>query len=181
MSILSGDMIKTLLKKNTWQCNVDYNSLHYNPNSVDVTLAKTFFRFDHGNPILCEYDKPEDVITIHPHEFVLGAVNERFIANAPYRKYFIFKKYFAQMLETRSTLARHGICVHISAGFGDYGFSGFFTLEIYNYKNTSVQIPIGSRIGQISFIEVLCGNKIPKKYNGYKQFKPIPVLPKKLI
>jgi dCTP deaminase len=34
------------------------------------------------------------------------------------------------MLEGRSSVGRLGIYIHITAGFGDVGFSGFWTLEI---------------------------------------------------
>lgn len=35
------------------------------------------------------------------------------------------------MLEGRSSIGRLGITVHVTAGFGDVGFEGFWTLEIH--------------------------------------------------
>lgn len=35
------------------------------------------------------------------------------------------------MLEGRSSVGRLGLCIHITAGFGDVGFEGFWTLEIH--------------------------------------------------
>jgi dCTP deaminase len=35
------------------------------------------------------------------------------------------------MLEGRSSVGRLGLCVHVTAGFGDVGFKGFWTLEIH--------------------------------------------------
>ncbi len=35
------------------------------------------------------------------------------------------------MLEGRSSVGRLGLFVHVTAGFGDVGFSGFWTLEIF--------------------------------------------------
>ena len=35
------------------------------------------------------------------------------------------------MLEGRSSIGRLGLFVHITAGFGDVGFEGFWTLEIF--------------------------------------------------
>jgi dCTP deaminase len=55
------------------------------------------------------------------------------------------------MLEGRSSIGRLGIKIHITAGFGDIGFNGRWTLEIectqptYLYPNM--------RIGQIFFHE----------------------------
>ncbi|MEM9328700.1 MAG: dCTP deaminase, partial [Bacteroidota bacterium] len=35
------------------------------------------------------------------------------------------------MLEGRSSIGRLGMFVHVTAGFGDVGFNGFWTLEIF--------------------------------------------------
>ena len=35
------------------------------------------------------------------------------------------------MLEGRSSIGRLGIFIHVTAGFGDVGFSGYWTLEIF--------------------------------------------------
>ncbi|MDR1385370.1 MAG: dCTP deaminase [Planctomycetaceae bacterium] len=37
---------------------------------------------------------------------------------------------FVPMLEGRSSIGRLGIMIHVTAGFGDVGFVGFWTLEI---------------------------------------------------
>ena len=38
------------------------------------------------------------------------------------------------MIEGRSSIGRLGIFIHITAGFGDVGFSGYWTLEIFCIK-----------------------------------------------
>jgi dCTP deaminase len=40
-------------------------------------------------------------------------------------------KNLVPMLEGRSSLGRLGIFIHVTAGFGDVGFKGFWTLEIH--------------------------------------------------
>ena len=35
------------------------------------------------------------------------------------------------MLEGRSSIGRLGLFIHVTAGFGDVGFNGFWTLEIF--------------------------------------------------
>ena len=35
------------------------------------------------------------------------------------------------MLEGRSSIGRLGLFIHVTAGFGDIGFSGYWTLEIF--------------------------------------------------
>jgi deoxycytidine triphosphate deaminase len=37
---------------------------------------------------------------------------------------------FVPMLEGRSSIGRLGVYIHVTAGFGDVGFAGFWTLEI---------------------------------------------------
>jgi len=38
---------------------------------------------------------------------------------------------FVPMIEGRSSIGRLGLFIHITAGFGDVGFKGFWTLEIF--------------------------------------------------
>lgn len=38
---------------------------------------------------------------------------------------------FVPMLEGRSSTGRLGLFIHVTAGFGDVGFAGYWTLEIF--------------------------------------------------
>ncbi len=38
---------------------------------------------------------------------------------------------YVPMLEGRSSIGRLGLFIHVTAGFGDVGFSGYWTLEIF--------------------------------------------------
>lgn len=58
------------------------------------------------------------------------------------------------ILHTRSTLARWGLSVHLSAGWGDEGYASRWTLEIWNPHNYDVYIPVGARVGCIVFQQV---------------------------
>jgi dCTP deaminase len=53
------------------------------------------------------------------------------------------------MLEGRSSVGRLGLFVHITAGFGDIGFRGFWTLEISSIQ--PVRIYPGVQICQIFY------------------------------
>lgn len=56
------------------------------------------------------------------------------------------------MLHTRSTLARWGLSVcTANAGQGDEGYTSRWTLEIVNPHPVAVAIPVGARVGSISF------------------------------
>ena len=38
---------------------------------------------------------------------------------------------FVPMLEGRSSVGRLGLFIHVTAGFGDVGFAGYWTLEMF--------------------------------------------------
>ena len=56
------------------------------------------------------------------------------------------------MLHTRSTLARWGlgVCTE-NAGQGDEGYCSRWTLEIRNPHQRTILLPVGARVGSISF------------------------------
>ena len=54
-------------------------------------------------------------------------------------------------LEGKSTLARQGLIVHVTAGFIDPGFQGKITLELKNISQHNLVLHQGMRIGQLVF------------------------------
>lgn len=130
------------------------------PNSIDVTLGHTFkvprmsgkTFLDPLSPVKSQdlsWMSHEGVIILQPQDFILGNVRESFVTRAKYKG-----KYFAQMYDGRSTLGRIGIGSHVTAGFGDYGFCGAFTLEIVNNAPYDIRLTPGMRIGQVYFVHV---------------------------
>lgn len=69
------------------------------------------------------------------------------------------------MLEGRSSGGRLGISIHATAGFGDIGFCGNWTLEISCVQ--PVRIYAGMEIGQIYFLQPY--GEILTRYNGKYQ------------
>lgn len=61
---------------------------------------------------------------------------------------------YVPMLEGRSSVGRLGLFIHVTAGFGDIGFSGYWTLEIV--PTIPVRIYPGVQICQIYF-HTICG------------------------
>ncbi len=53
------------------------------------------------------------------------------------------------MLEGRSSIGRLGLFIHVTAGFGDVGFAGFWTLEIFCVQ--PIRIYPGVEICQIYY------------------------------
>lgn len=69
----------------------------------------------------------------------------------------------------RSSLARKGLFVHVSAGFIDPGFSGQITLECINVSGEAIQLLPGDRVAQIVFTEL--DGYAENPYNGRYQYQ----------
>ena len=63
---------------------------------------------------------PSDGLVLEPNRLYLGRTVEH-----------TETKNLVPMLEGRSSIGRLGLFVHVTAGFGDVGFRGFWTLEIF--------------------------------------------------
>lgn len=68
---------------------------------------------------------PEEGLLLEPHKLYLGRTNE-----------FTKTEGFVPMLEGRSSTGRLGLFIHVTAGFGDVGFAGYWTLEIFVYSQS---------------------------------------------
>ena len=66
-----------------------------------------------------ELEIPEEGLRLLPGCLYLGRTVERTSTNC-----------YVPMLEGRSSIGRLGIFIHVTAGFGDVGFDGYWTLEI---------------------------------------------------
>lgn len=76
------------------------------------------------------------------------------------------------MLEGRSSIGRLGLFVHVTAGFGDVGFKGFWTLEIFCVQ--PVKIYSGVAVCQIYYhtIEGKHENYSSGKYQNNNGIQP---------
>lgn len=87
-------------------------------------------------------------------------------------------------LHTRSTIARWGLSVcTANAGQGDIGYCSRWTLEIINPHPNDIYIPVGARIGSITFSRVdghAVDYDIGERYNTTIQdWQPSDMLPRK--
>ncbi|MFW9876305.1 MAG: dCTP deaminase [Candidatus Thorarchaeota archaeon] len=78
-------------------------------------------------------------LTITPGQFLLGHSME----------YIKLPNDICGNLEGRSSFARLGLEIHMTAGFIDPGFEGVITFEIYNTGTSAIKLYPGMRIGQI--------------------------------
>ncbi len=132
----------------------------------DVELKHVFTEPEYipdGNHILF---RPMERILCHTQE-IIGTLDK-----------------YVMQVSTRSTLARWGIDVCGSAGFGDVGFVNKWTLELQNNTHGTIAIPVGARVAQAYFEEVT--GDIRELYTGkYNSdatinWKPEDMLPKKV-
>lgn len=122
--ILSGKEIKRHIGKDILIEPYDENKI--NPNSYNLTLHNELLVYDNNeldmkklNPV-SKIIIPQEGLLLEPHKLYLGRTVEHTNTNR-----------FVPMLEGRSSTGRLGLFIHVTAGFGDIGFSGFWTLEIF--------------------------------------------------
>ncbi len=85
-----------------------------------------------------------DSITIGPGQFLLGHSME----------YFELDDTISASLDGRSSFARSGLEIHMTAGFVEPGFVGVITFEFFNAGPNSIKLFPGIRIGQLRFHKV---------------------------
>ncbi len=121
-----------------------YNEENLNPNSYNLKLHNELLIYEEDILDMKKPNKtksiiiPEEGLVLEPGNLYLGRTLE-------YTK----TEKFVPMLEGRSSIGRLGLYVHVTAGFGDVGFSGFWTLEIQCIQ--PVRIYAGVEICQIYY------------------------------
>jgi dCTP deaminase len=121
-----------------------------NPNSYNLSLHEDLYVYKLGpDGVLdmkqkTEIEKvtiPEGGLVLQPGTLYLGRTVERTETHN-----------LVPMLEGRSSIGRLGLFIHVTAGFGDVGFNGFWTLEISAIH--PVRIYAGIEICQIFYHQV---------------------------
>lgn len=122
--ILSGLEIQKQVDEK--KINIEpFNSKLLNPNSYNLRLHDELLIYtddvlDMKKPLNTERVMiPESGLVLQPGKLYLGRTFEKTNTN-----------YYVPMIEGRSSIGRLGLYIHVTAGFGDIGFSGFWTLEI---------------------------------------------------
>jgi dCTP deaminase len=125
-----------------------YDPQRLNPNSYNLTLHNKLLAYDntvldmkHPNPAH-EITIPDEGLLLEPGRLYLGRTRE-----------FTKTDCFVPMLEGRSSTGRLGLFIHVTAGFGDVGFSGYWTLEIFCIQ--PIRIYPGAEICQIYYHSIL--------------------------
>ena len=96
-----------------------------NPNSYDLTLNENYKVYK--NKYLSAFQENETVSGIIPDYGLLLKPGKLYLMRTNEKTH---TDYYAPMIEGRSSIARLGVFIHITAGFGDVGFNGYWTLEV---------------------------------------------------
>lgn len=137
-----------------------FNENQLNPNSYNLRLHDRLRVYrervldmrveNHSDEIVI----PPEGLELEPHRLYLGRTVEHTGTEG-----------FVPMLEGRSSIGRLGLFVHITAGFGDVGFRGFWTLEMFCVQ--PIRIYSGVEICQV-FYHTLQGDYEPYHSGKYQ-------------
>ena len=124
-----------------------FDEAQLNPNSYNLTLHNELLVYEE---VVLDMSKPNRVrriiippegLVLSPSQLYLGRTAER-----------TETQNYVPMIEGRSSVGRLGLFVHVTAGFGDVGFCGYWTLEMFAVQ--PVRIYPGVQICQIFYHEI---------------------------
>lgn len=97
-----------------------------NPNSYNLTLHDELMVYEEVVLDMAKANRvrrvsiPDEGLVLSPNQLYLGRTAERTETHR-----------LVPMIEGRSSVGRLGLFVHVTAGFGDVGFCGYWTLEMF--------------------------------------------------
>lgn len=119
-----------------------------NPNSYNLTLHNELMVYEEVVLDMAKANRvrrvtiPEEGIVLSPNQLYLARTVERTVTHN-----------LVPQIEGRSSIGRLGLFVHVTAGFGDVGFAGYWTLEMFAVQ--PVRIYAGTEICQIIYHELV--------------------------
>jgi dCTP deaminase len=161
--ILSGHEIREQLGKNIV---IDpFDDANLNPNSYNLTLHDELITYEEVVLDMRKANRvrrltiPADGLVLSPNQLYLARTVERTETHK-----------LVPMIEGRSSIGRLGLFVHVTAGFGDVGFCGYWTLEMFAVQ--PVRIYAGVQICQIIYHQI-CGDVTEYCSNKYQHNRDI--------
>ena len=135
-----------------------FDKSRLNPNSYNLSLHDELMVYqdqalDMKRPNSTEMISiPDDGLLLETHKLYLGRTKE-----------FTETQNLVPMLEGRSSIGRLGLFIHVTAGFGDVGFKGYWTLEIFCVQ--PIRIYAGVEVCQVYY------HTIEGEHENYKSGK----------
>lgn len=154
--ILSGKEIAARIGK---EIEIEpFDPARLNPNSYNLSLANELLVYNERKLDMKKENKatrieiPEEGYWLEPNRLYLGRTAE-----------YTRTRGLVPMLEGRSSVGRLGLFIHVTAGFGDVGFAGYWTLEMFCVQ--PIRIYAGVEICQIYY------HLIEGEYEEYRSGK----------
>jgi dCTP deaminase len=135
--ILSGQAIRERLGSDI--LIEPFDEAQLNPNSYNLTLHHELMVYEEvvldmakANRVR-RIDIPDEGLVLKPNQLYLARTAERTVTHN-----------LVPQIEGRSSVGRLGLFVHVTAGFGDVGFSGYWTLEMFAVHQVRIypRVPI---------------------------------------
>ena len=163
--ILSGDEIRR--QRGTNILIEPFDESRLNPNSYNLSLHDELLTYEE---VVLDMRKPNrtrrvvippEGLVLSPNQLYLGRTVEMTETHN-----------LVPMIEGRSSIGRLGLFVHVTAGFGDVGFRGYWTLEMFAVQ--PVKIYPGVSICQIFYhqIEGDIQEYVSNKYQDNRDIQP---------
>ena len=134
--ILSGHEIRKHLGG---RIGIDpFQDANLNPNSYNLTLHNELLTYEEVVLDMRAQNRvrrltiPDEGLVLNPTQLYLGRTVERTETHG-----------FVPMIEGRSSVGRLGLFVHVTAGFGDVGFCGYWTLEMFAIQPVRIYPGVG--------------------------------------
>lgn len=194
MSILSGKKIRHEIRSGDIEID-PFVEVNLNPVSIDLTLGDQALTYDTSEPVIpgaphrFRWDdgldsRRENRTKLHiiGPEGVLVRPGKLWLMHTAER---VATKKYVPIIDGKSSIGRLGVAVHKTAGYGDPGFDGQYTLEVSSVH--PVRLYAGMKICQMRFetidegmngIELYRGNyqgetsRGPVASRSWKQFEP---------
>jgi dCTP deaminase len=162
--ILSGQAIRERLGNDIV---IDpFDDAQLNPNSYNLTLHNELLVYEELMLDMAKANRvrrveiPEEGLVLSPNQLYLARTAERTTTHN-----------LVPQIEGRSSVGRLGLFVHVTAGFGDVGFSGYWTLEMFAVQ--PVRIYAGVPICQIFYHQIIGAyDEYASKYQHNRDIQP---------
>lgn len=141
--ILTGHEIRRQIEENHITVT-PFDAGCLNPNSIDLTLDDTILRYrdpiidPRVEPQVTEHRIPEEGLLLEPMSFCLGSSRE-----------IVGSTRYVPMVHAKSSTARAGLFVHVTADLIDIGSIGTITFQLFS--TLALRVYPGMRIAQMSF------------------------------
>ena len=161
--ILTGNEIMKRLNKEIFI--EPFNPERVNPNSYNLSLADELMVYT-DDVLDPKKENKTEAIIIPEEGYVLEPGKVYLARTSEYTKTFNL----VPMIIGRSSLGRLGLAVHVTSGFGDVGFCGYWTMQLIRVQR--MKIYPGMKICQI-FYHTVCGDTTNYSSDKYQNSSEI--------